>query len=273
MAYPGGKNGDGVYQRLINLMPPHAVYIEPFLGGGAILRRKKPAQLTIGIDRDPQVISQWKVCTVDNDDTSGGIAGPDDTAGGIARANTGRYRFDVGDGITFLQSYPFRGGELVYCDPPYLHATRRRTDLYRFEMTDAQHKCLLAIITALPCMVMISGYASDLYHTTLKSWNSMSFQAMTRGGRVATEWLWYNYPDPLALHDYRYLGDNFRERERIKRKKHRWVKRLRTMPILERRALLAAMGEAWPGIPSPKLTIPAGIAISSGAISPARTHC
>ncbi len=28
MAYPGGKNGAGVYQTLINLIPPHEVYID-----------------------------------------------------------------------------------------------------------------------------------------------------------------------------------------------------------------------------------------------------
>ena len=50
--YPGGKNGPGVYQRIISLMPPHQTYIEPFLGGGAIMRLKRPASLNIGIDRD-----------------------------------------------------------------------------------------------------------------------------------------------------------------------------------------------------------------------------
>jgi hypothetical protein len=43
MVYAGGKNGAGVYQTIINLMPPHDVYIEPFLGGGAIMRQKRPA--------------------------------------------------------------------------------------------------------------------------------------------------------------------------------------------------------------------------------------
>jgi len=66
---------------------------------------------------------------------------------------------------------------------------------------------------------------------------------MTRGG-LAEECLWANFPDPIALHDYRYLGDGFRERERIKRKKARWVSRLEKMPLLERRALLSAIADS-----------------------------
>jgi site-specific DNA-adenine methylase len=60
MSYPGGKNGAGVYQTLINHMPPHTTYIEPFLGSGAIMRLKRPARVNIGIDLDPEVIAQWQ---------------------------------------------------------------------------------------------------------------------------------------------------------------------------------------------------------------------
>ena len=78
---------------------------------------------------------------------------------------------------------------------------------------------------------------------------------MTGGGRPATEWLWCNFPPPVTLHDYRYLGAGFRERERIKRKKQRWTDRLHRLPMLERRALLAAIEEAWPDPASPKVTM------------------
>jgi hypothetical protein len=66
---------------------------------------------------------------------------------------------------------------------------------------------------------------------------------MTRGGRPATEWLWFNFEAPVALHDYRYLGRDFRERERIKRKKLRWTARLERMPALEKQALFSAIAE------------------------------
>jgi len=89
-------------------------------------------------------------------------------------------------------------------------------------------------------MVMLSGYWSDLYAEALSDWNHFQFPAMTRGG-LATETVWYNYPPPVELHDYRYLGVGFRERERIKRKKQRWVNRLERMPLLERQALLSVL--------------------------------
>jgi hypothetical protein len=78
---------------------------------------------------------------------------------------------------------------------------------------------------------------------------------MTHGG-PRTEWLWCNFPEPIALHDYRYLGVGFRERERIKRKKQRWTDRLHRLPLLERRALLAAIEQTWPDLHSPKPTMP-----------------
>lgn len=215
MTYPGGKEAAGVYQKIINLMPPHSLYVEPFLGGGAILRRKKPALRSIGLDRDPWTIAAWKP--------------------------TPHVDVQTGDALAFLRSFEFPPDALVYCDPPYLLETRRSGTLYRCEMTTEQHKQLLTLITRLRCHVMVSGYWSALYAQALQSWQSIRFEVMTRGGTIATEWLWYNFQPPSSLHDYRYLGQNFRERERIKRKTQRWKARLLKMPTLERQALLTAL--------------------------------
>ena len=58
MGYAGGKAGPGVFHRIISLMPPHQIYIEPFYGGGAITRLKRPARLNIGIDRDRAAVEK-----------------------------------------------------------------------------------------------------------------------------------------------------------------------------------------------------------------------
>ena len=215
MKYLGSKGR--TFQKLINLMPPHDVYIETHLGGGAVIRNKEPAQRNIGLEIDPKVIEMW------SEEEKRGLE--------IIQA----------DAVDYLKSYKFTDNEMIYCDPPYLRETRRRKrKFYRFEYSFEQHMELLEVIKTLPCMVMISGYESDLYKEMLKGWHIHTFQAKTSIG-VATEWLWMNYPPPSQLHDYRFLGDNFRQRERLKKKKENWVSRLNSMPVLERQALLFAI--------------------------------
>ncbi len=87
---------------------------------------------------------------------------------------------------------------------------------------------------------MISGYYSPLYAQALAAWSTFSFTAMTRRG-PAEEHVWYNYPEPVELHDYRYLGADRREREGIKLMQRRWTAKLAQMPRLKRQALLAAL--------------------------------
>ena len=288
MTYPGGKNGAGVYQTLINLMPPHDVYVEPFLGAGAIMRMKRPAKLNIGIDLDSLVISAWAAAqakvtvpaaiagngerrrqespdpartaaSAENDFTRSPRAESDDTGSQIAEtaerqrqyldlaslslpSGPGEFSFRHCDAMEFFRhGFAPTPATLVYCDPPYVRSTRTPRDVYQYEMTDAQHLELLSLIKELPCMVMISGYSSPMYAKALKGWNATSFQTGTRGGRPAAEWVWYNYDRPVELHDYRFLGQDFRERERIKRKMKRWTERLKRQPLLERQALLAAI--------------------------------
>lgn len=227
MGYPGGKASDGVYQKIINQIPPHEIYIEPYLGGGAILLHKRLAARSIGIDLDASVIKKW---TEDGSEIKG-------DAFEVIYIND--------DAISFLENYKWRGGEFVYCDPPYLMTTRRsKRPIYGCEFaTEEQHEKLLRVLLSLSCMVAISGYWSSLYEKILQGWRSISFLTGTRGGTVAKEWLWMNYPEPTRLHDYRYLGENFREREKYNRQRKRWRERLLRMSALQRYALLASIAE------------------------------
>lgn len=232
MTYPGGKNGSGVYQKIISMMPPHQVYIEAFLGSGAVLRNKLPAAVAnIGIDLDTGAL---ELC--------GTLLERD----GMQSAN---YQLVWGDVLRYLGNWaanPRIGRDtLVYLDPPYLMSTRSsQREIYEYEMTEERHVELLRIIRELPCMVMISGYWSELYARALSpmaGWRAVSFSAQTRGGRGATEWVWCNFPEPFELHDYRYLGKDYRERERIKRKQGRWLGKLRKMTDVERFAMLSVI--------------------------------
>lgn len=207
MRYPGGKGK--CYQRLINLMPPHQTYIETHLGAGAVMRHKKLAKRNIGVDLDPAVHDAWA----------------DQAQEGLELVQ--------GDASSYLSSFSYEGNELIYADPPYLTETRRRPKIYRFEYDHAQHELLLKILRGVPCNVMISGYDSPLYNQMLHGWRKISFMAKTHVD-LREECVWMNYAAPQELHDSRYLGDTFRERQTIARRQSRLRDRVSAMDPVER---------------------------------------
>lgn len=90
-------------------------------------------------------------------------------------------------------------GTLFYLDPPYLHETRQTNDAYAFEMTEADHRELLEVITENGfSKFMISGYLSELYSRYLGGWNRHDFDIANHaaGGKAKrrmVECLWCNF--------------------------------------------------------------------------------
>jgi len=87
-----------------------------------------------------------------------------------------------------------------YVDPPYLHATRTAPEVYRHEMTEAQHGDLLDCLAGIRGRFTLSGYRSTLYDTEAKrhGWRRIDIQIPNHaaGGsrkRRMTECLWLNY--------------------------------------------------------------------------------
>lgn len=210
MSFPGGKSK--TFHQIINLIPPHDVYIEPFLGLGSVLRAKRPSKRDIGIEIDSAIYM-----SVPNQEPS--------------------VELYLGDGISFLESFPFGGREVVYCDPPYLAETRRRPRVYKHDFTEVDHRRLLAVIVGLNARVLISGYENDLYNGALSSWRKHLYRSKTHVD-VRQEVVWFNYEPPSKLHDYRYLGADFRQRQNIQRRIKRLKRRLCEITPQER-ALLA----------------------------------
>lgn len=222
MSYPGGKGNS--FQQFINYQPPHSRYYELFLGHGRVIQNKKSTLVNVAVDVDPSVIQYWKTEHQDKLKRPG-------------------IQLKLGDAFEWLEKENFSKYDLIYLDPPYLPETRSRKKLYNYELTRKDHERLLGLVKNCSAMIQISGYKSDLYAKALKSWNQFSFWAMTRGHTLREEFCWYNYPEPVELHDYRFLGDGFTDRQRIKRKKERWIGKLETMPRLERLAVMAAIDE------------------------------
>lgn len=212
-AYFGSKATSGLCQAIIAMMPPHETYIETHLGGGAIMKRKPAALHNIGIDLNARALARF-ACHY-----------PVELVHGCAHA--------------FLAAYPFRGRELVYCDPPYLHATRSSSRRYRFDYKEPDHIALLELLNGLPCHVMVSGYPSALYDELLGAWRSVELQVMNQAG-VRTEKLWFNFTVD-RVHWASYAGRNFTHRQCIKRKAANWGRRYQGLPQAERLAVLAAM--------------------------------
>lgn len=217
--YPGGKGGS--YQHIINLLPPHSRYIETHLGAGAVLKRKRPARVSIGIDLDERVVARWRACA-ESDLT-----------------------IIHGDAVAVLPTLKVGLDDIVYSDPPFLPGSRRRPRVYRHDYGPAEHEQLIALLRSLSCRVVLSGYRSPLYERLLRSWHRTDFPARTHAGTV-TESAWSNFEPGNVLHDYSFVGADFRDRERLRRRIRTLSKRLAEAEPLERNAALAALAELKP---------------------------
>ena len=207
MTYYGGKGN--VYHTIINRIPPHDMYIETHLGNGTIMKKKRPAHMNIGFDLDPDQVH--KVAddierTAMSNDGAVDVSLPYPTIMSaaingrtITRLDQTTFSFGCADSVNRINKLPLTPDTFIYCDPPYLLDTRADPrPRYKFEYTTEQHQEFLDVIKILPCKIMISGYWSELYATRLKGWWTHSYQAVTRGGTLATEWIWMNYPPPAS---------------------------------------------------------------------------
>ncbi len=210
MNYPGGKAK--TFQHIINHIPPHNTYIEPFLGLGSVMKAKMRAKTEYGVDLDNRALKLSGLSQL-----------------GIQLLND--------DGISFLEKYPFQGQEVVYCDPPYLPCTRKQKRVYKYDLNEKDHIRFLNVVIKLKTRIIISGYDNNLYQEYLQGWNKYHYSAKAHDGS-REECIWYNFHKPKKLHDYRYLGTNFRERQTIRRRLDRMKNRIEEMTAQERSFLL-----------------------------------
>ena len=141
--YPGGKNGNGTFQQIINKIPPHDFYFEGFAGSGAIYRLKKAAVTSILCDKVPAIIANFRV---------------------TAEAGIIAINYDTVRNIEFIVNFlNFLSDNsrivFAYFDPPYEFSTRTcKKNMYQYELFTADHIALLKGLQKARFKCMISCY-------------------------------------------------------------------------------------------------------------------
>lgn len=220
--YNGGKNGNGTYQTIINQIPKHNIYVEPFAGSAAIFCHKLPAVNSILCDKSR------KQCEILKSKLSPSpIILNCDTVKSI--------KF-----IVTLCNLLHSCGHTVfmYLDPPYPFKSRSyQLPIYKHEMSDADHIALLNGIVSANFNIAISTYQNAMYAAKLTNWRLVRYQSIVRGG-TRTELLYMNYPKPSELHDYQYIGNTFRQRETFNRYRKNYINKFNRFPATLQNSIL-----------------------------------
>lgn len=220
--YDGGKSGNGTYQTLINHVPGGIRVIATACAGNCGLTRYiRPGEYNYINDLDKSVALKWSA-----------------TLGADLR-----YSVTSFDCIAFLDilSATYKNKEdqvFVYIDLPYLFEARKsQKRLYKHEVDKEYHLRVLTKIATSRFKIMISHYPHPIYDEYLNDWEMVDYQSMTRKGLV-TERIYMNYKLTGKLHDYTFLGSDYREREAWNRQRKNMIAKLGRMPMAVRNAMI-----------------------------------
>lgn len=218
--YPGSKGANGAWQKIISQLPRMDRFIEVMAGSAQISQRLKTGNVKEIIlnDIDGDVIQALE--------DSGQF--------------TGKFKFHCADWQCIIDNYDNVVPRTVfYFDPPYLMATRSdQQRLYKYEWGQLDHVIFLDRLKTIRSNCLVSHYPCQLYDEALATWRRIYYNSMTRGG-VRRECLYLNYEVPPLLADPSNVGENFTDRQRIKRKVTRLINRLNKEQPLERSAILS----------------------------------
>ena len=86
-------------------------------------------------------------------------------------------------------------GTLFYCDPPYLHETRGDAKAYKFEMDEAHHEELAAVLNECAGKVAVSGYRCQQMDKLYAGWRRFDapIKQCHSVKQARQESLWMNY--------------------------------------------------------------------------------
>lgn len=226
-SYPGRKGAAGTWQKIVSNIPKCDLFIDAMCGSGIIGSLVKNCQIFFN-DLDPAVIDRIKV--------------------------NSEYAFFLNEHYKEIVKRYDNGnkGRVFYFDPPYIMNTRSyQQDIYKYDWSKKEHEEFLKVILKMKSNVMVSHYPCDFYDKGLKKWRKITYNAITRAG-VRKESLYMNFPQPVLLQCPDHIGENFTDRQRIKRKVERHINRLKNETDQERAAILTKIIEHFSYVDSTK---------------------
>ena len=250
LRYPGAKWR--IADFILQHMPRHHSYLEPFFGSGAVFFRKTPAPIETVNDINCDVVNLFRIVREQADTLAEYIAGipyarqvyeealcVNESTSDLERAvrflvmawqsygarmdgkNCGWKKDVVGREASYavrnwnrLPSWIVAAQDrlkqvqienqdafqlirqfnspkvLIYCDPPYMLSTRNCKTSYRHELDDSAHEELLYLLNKHSGIVMLSGYANELYDTLLRDWVRYDIDTVITSGSKRMESLW-----------------------------------------------------------------------------------
>lgn len=219
--YDGGKSASGVPQKIINNIPPHMTCFSGFLGNCCVMQFKEAAAVNIGVDMNINTLRAWHK----------------------------HDHLHLIHGSVFEQILYYLDDEeaFIFLDPPYLFESRKKkSDLYKHELTRNDHIYLLQLIRKARAMIMICCYPNQLYKEYLPDWHIIEYKGRDRSGATRTEWLMINYLVLTEyLHDFRYVGNTHRERDDMKSRLESTIRKFNKMSALERNRTLEILNKMY----------------------------
>lgn len=224
-----GKSTDGVYQHLINRIPPHTIYIELCVGQATINRAKRPAMLNLLVDVDPQINRLYQNANIPKEMRIQGY-----------RADCVAWLKHTYPKIPVDPQFPCPEENIfIFIDPPTDKDVHRKKNSNRHLMPLDSITELCRILVGIKCKVMLTTFVGSIYDGVFeneKGWHRELFTGYSANPDGSDEVILTNYVPDEDLHDYSFCGTTPDERARIRKQNESLVAVLKPMSLLERRA-------------------------------------
>lgn len=213
--YPGAKGSAGTAQQIISQIPRCIRFIDALCGSATVGAKVYGCEVILN-DLNKDTIDKL-VYTSDENITV--------------------YNLDYRE---MISKYDLPGS-VFYFDAPYLFETRKsKKPIYKYEWQDSDHSDFLQLVNRIKSPCIVSHYPCKMYDNALKNWRQVVFNSMTYGG-LRKESIWMNFSPPVLLQCPDSVGNNFTDRQRIKRKTARLMYKLDKETPANRAAILSSI--------------------------------